>query len=158
MFPVSTNVNLIRQLLEQIAQYYLLLLRGSIIQSAPATATTNWSIVLLTWLVIIPDSSTRPLCAGWNRGIYSEMEMNLATNIREFCLHVYLFMPRSILYHTIKSYDMGPPALLPIRRKVCCGFLEPLKTHRPRPGFNPLTLGPVASTLTSKSPRTITPR
>jgi hypothetical protein len=25
---------------------------------------------------------------------------------------------------------MGPPALLPIQRKVCCGFLSPLQIHR----------------------------
>jgi hypothetical protein len=25
---------------------------------------------------------------------------------------------------------MGPQALIPIRRKVCCGFLSPLKIHR----------------------------
>jgi hypothetical protein len=29
----------------------------------------------------------------------------------------------------VKSYDMGPPALLPIRRKVCNGFLSSLKIH-----------------------------
>jgi hypothetical protein len=29
-----------------------------------------------------------------------------------------------------KSYDMGPPALIPIRRKVCCGLLSPLEIHR----------------------------
>jgi hypothetical protein len=29
----------------------------------------------------------------------------------------------------------------------CYRFLTPLKIHRPRPGFNPRTLGPVASTL-----------
>jgi hypothetical protein len=28
------------------------------------------------------------------------------------------------LQHAVKSYDMGPPALLPILRKVCCGFLS----------------------------------
>jgi hypothetical protein len=32
-----------------------------------------------------------------------------------------------VLLHVVKSYDMGPAALLPIRRKVCCGFLSPLK-------------------------------
>jgi hypothetical protein len=26
--------------------------------------------------------------------------------------------------HAIKPYDMGPPALLPIGKKVCCGFLS----------------------------------
>jgi hypothetical protein len=39
------------------------------------------------------------------------------------------------------------PALLPIRRKVCCGFLSPLRNPSPRPGLSPPPLGPVASTL-----------
>jgi hypothetical protein len=34
--------------------------------------------------------------------------------------------------HAVKSYDMRPPASLPIRRKVCCGFLWPLKIYRLR--------------------------
>jgi hypothetical protein len=28
--------------------------------------------------------------------------------------------------NAIKSYDMRPPALLPLRRKACCGCLLPL--------------------------------
>jgi hypothetical protein len=35
---------------------------------------------------------------------------------------------------------MGHPALLPIRRKVCCGFLSPLKSVASA-GFVPVTLG-----------------
>jgi hypothetical protein len=35
---------------------------------------------------------------------------------------------------------MGPPALLPIRRKVCCGFLSPLKCIA-LAGFEPATFG-----------------
>jgi hypothetical protein len=35
---------------------------------------------------------------------------------------------------------MGPPALLPIRRKVCCGFLLPLKSIASA-GFVPATVG-----------------
>jgi hypothetical protein len=31
--------------------------------------------------------------------------------------------------HAVKSYDMGPPALLPTLRKVCCGLLSPLNIH-----------------------------
>jgi hypothetical protein len=31
----------------------------------------------------------------------------------------------SILLHAVKSYDMGPAALLPIQTKACCGFLSP---------------------------------
>jgi hypothetical protein len=30
----------------------------------------------------------------------------------------------------VKSYDMGPSALLPIRQKLCCRYLSPLKIHR----------------------------
>jgi hypothetical protein len=32
--------------------------------------------------------------------------------------------------HATKSSDMGPPPLLPTRRKVSCGFLSPLKIHQ----------------------------
>jgi hypothetical protein len=49
---------------------------------------------------------------------------------------------------------MGPTALLPLRRKWCYGFLSPLKIHRPRPGLNPRTLGPVASTRPPRTPPT----
>jgi hypothetical protein len=38
-------------------------------------------------------------------------------------------------------------------RRLCYGFLSPLKIHQPRPGSNPRTLGPVASTLTTSTPR-----
>jgi hypothetical protein len=34
-------------------------------------------------------------------------------------------------------YDMGPPALLPLRRKACWGFFTPWKIRRLRPGLNP---------------------
>jgi hypothetical protein len=33
--------------------------------------------------------------------------------------------------------DTGPTALLPFRRKACCGFLRPKKIRRLRPGSNP---------------------
>jgi hypothetical protein len=57
------------------------------------------------------------------------------------------------IQHAVKYYDMGPPPLPPIWRKVCCGFLSPLKNPSPRRGFNPRPLGPVASTLITKPPR-----
>jgi hypothetical protein len=50
-------------------------------------------------------------------------------------------------FYAVKSYDMGPTALLPFRRKSCFGFLLPLKIHRPWPGLNPRILGPMAITL-----------
>ena len=43
--------------------------------------------------------------------------------------------------------DMGPTALLPLRRKACWGFFSPLKIRRLRPGLNPRTWVPKASTL-----------
>jgi hypothetical protein len=49
---------------------------------------------------------------------------------------------------------MGSTALLPARRKSCYGFLSLLKIHRPWPSFNPRTLGPIASTITTRPPRT----
>jgi hypothetical protein len=35
-----------------------------------------------------------------------------------------------VFLHAVKSYDVGPSALFPIRRKVCWWFLSPLKIHR----------------------------
>jgi hypothetical protein len=43
---------------------------------------------------------------------------------------VFLFILASDILHAIKAYNMGPPALLLLQRKVCCGFLSPLKIHR----------------------------
>jgi hypothetical protein len=48
---------------------------------------------------------------------------NLAS--QNFC-----FTLASDFSHAVKSYDMGPLALLPLWRKVCCGRLLPLKIHR----------------------------
>jgi hypothetical protein len=53
-----------------------------------------------------------------------------------------------------KSFDMGPTALLPLRRKVCCGFLSHWKISRPRPGLNQRILGPMACALANTPPRT----
>jgi hypothetical protein len=41
----------------------------------------------------------------------------------------YFFHTCRVLLHAIKSYNMRPPALLPLERKVCCRFLLPLKPH-----------------------------
>jgi hypothetical protein len=45
------------------------------------------------------------------------------------------------------------PLYFPSERKVCCGFLWPLKIHRLAWVLNPQPLGPVASTLTTAPPR-----
>ena len=44
-------------------------------------------------------------------------------------------------------YDMGPTALLPLRRKACWGFFFALKIQRLWPGLNPQTWVLKASTL-----------
>jgi hypothetical protein len=49
--------------------------------------------------------------------------MNLAFEIS-------LLILRSDLLYAITSYDMGPKAVFPLRRKVSSGFLLPLKIHR----------------------------
>jgi hypothetical protein len=41
-----------------------------------------------------------------------------------------LFILASDILHAIKSYDMGPPALLTLWRKGCYRFLLPVKVHR----------------------------
>ena len=58
-------------------------------------------------------------------------------------------LPRNIQgsFTCHKIYDMGQTALLPFRRKACWGFFRPEKIRRLRPGLNPRTWVPKASTL-----------
>jgi hypothetical protein len=74
-------------------------------------------------------------------------------NGREFCRRSISFILRRVLQHAVKSHDMWPTALLPLRNNSCYRFLSPLKIHRPRPGMNPRTLGPVESMITTRPPR-----
>jgi hypothetical protein len=67
-----------------------------------------------------------------------------------------LLYPRGtsrVLLHAIKSSDMGPPALLPIRKEGVLRIFIALKNPSPWPGSSPQPLGTVASTLTTTSPR-----
>jgi hypothetical protein len=48
---------------------------------------------------------------------------------------------------------MGPTVLLPFRRKARWGFFSPWKIRRLRPGLNPWTWVPEASTLTPTPPK-----
>jgi hypothetical protein len=57
------------------------------------------------------------------------------------------------LLHAVKSYDMGPSGLLPIRSKVCCGFLSPVEIYHLSRVRTRNLWGPVASTLTTTPPR-----
>jgi hypothetical protein len=85
----------------------------------------------------------------------SEAGSSLVGNDSEFCGHCISFILRRVLQHTVKSHDMEPTALLPLRKKSCYWFILSLKIHGPRPGLNPRIFGPVASTITTRPPRTI---
>jgi hypothetical protein len=78
----------------------------------------------------------------------------LQKEIIYFALLNISFIFRRILQHSVKFYDMGPTAILPLWRKACCGFLSPLKINLPQPGLNSRTISPMASTLTITPPRT----
>jgi hypothetical protein len=78
-------------------------------------------------LGITPDSSTR---APWK--FYQQRHLGQVGGINEGVriLRISNWNTSRVLQHAVKSYDMGPPALLPIRRKLYCGFLSPLKINR----------------------------
>ena len=61
---------------------------------------------------------------------------NIANN---FCLKCWLPCYILGIFYVLKIYDMGPTALLPLRRKACWGIFCPLKIRQLRPGLNPQT-------------------
>jgi hypothetical protein len=64
--------------------------------------------------------------------------MNIAKEMLNFTYEV-SHIPR-VLQHAVKSYDMEPTALLPLRRKSCYGFLSPLKVLSSLAGTEPANL------------------
>jgi hypothetical protein len=56
-----------------------------------------------------------------------------------------------VLLHAVKSYDIGNPALLPIREEGVLRIFIALKNPSPWPGSNPQSLSPMASALTTIS-------
>jgi hypothetical protein len=97
-----------------------------------------WTIILL----IHP-----PVLSGCTR------TKEVARNVLEFCRRSISFMLSNVLLHAIKTYDKCPPALLPIRRKACCGLFIAIKNPSPWPGLNPRPLGPETSSLTTSPPK-----
>jgi hypothetical protein len=66
----------------------------------------------------------------------------------KFCLFIPVGL-KEFFYIPVKSYDMGPPALLHIREEGVLRIFIPLKNPSLWPGIEPSILGPVASTLTT---------
>jgi hypothetical protein len=56
-----------------------------------------------------------------------------------FCLRNIYFILVVEFLDVVKSYNIGPPALL-LLRKACCGFVSPLKTI-PSAGYEPANPG-----------------
>jgi hypothetical protein len=59
----------------------------------------------------------------------------------EFCLTNYLFHASKGFLICRKILDMEPTALLPLRRKSCCGSWSPLKNLSPSAGLEPANIG-----------------
>jgi hypothetical protein len=99
-----------------------------------------------------PNSSTRAL---WQSYLSPSSKSGGKGDVMNFALRCMSFILQRVLWH-VKSYNTGLrlTALLPLWRKVCCGFLSPLKIHRPQPHLNLQTLGPMAGMLTTRLPRT----
>jgi hypothetical protein len=126
--------------------FLLLLLRSGRIRR-PLYCDHFWYIVRHISLLISPVSSTTALWqlpAERNNSKVGETWREMAV---EFCLRSISFIFVCFL-RAVKSYDMGPTALLTITTKLCYGFLSPLKIHRPQPGLNPRILGLMTSTTT----------
>jgi hypothetical protein len=87
------------------------------------------------WLKLTPDLTTR-WATGNDNFVYS-------------CLWDF---KSSFTCHKILQHGTFP-FYFPSERKVCCGFVLPLKIHRLGQVLNPQPFGPVASTLTTTPPR-----
>jgi hypothetical protein len=61
------------------------------------------------------------------------------------------YLARRVLLYAV-NLRHGTDDFTPLRRRRATDFIT-LKIHRPRPCLNPRTLGPVASTLTTRPPR-----
>jgi hypothetical protein len=95
-------------------------------------------------LGLTPDLTTRDLFRSrrWAKERGNE----------KFCLFIPVGLQSSFTCHKILRHGTFP-IYFPSERKVCCGFLSPLKIHRLGRVLNPQPLGPVAITLTTTSPR-----
>jgi hypothetical protein len=100
----------------------------------PARVIVMWTMVWWYRLGVTPNMSTRAL---WQPPVVSggPVSRDISGGSRRMgeWMRIYSIRPHGTsreLQHAVKPYDIRPPALLPIRRKVCWGLLSPLKIHR----------------------------
>jgi hypothetical protein len=121
-------------------------------QGDSCTTTISDLLCVPIWFRIISYSSTRSIWQLPTDTFSSEAGETWRRNSRWILPAKFLFHTCRVLWHAVKSYDMGSNALLPLRKKSCYGFLSPLKVYRLRSGLNPRTLGAMASTVTTMTP------
>jgi hypothetical protein len=73
----------------------------------------------------VPDSSIRALWQSYRQGrlVARDEGNDEFGHAKYFCSNLWFL-------HAVKPYDMGPPTLIPLRRKGSWAFLSPLKIHR----------------------------
>jgi hypothetical protein len=113
----------------EVARYalhcFLLWLVVTLTEWYPTKRPKHWPFLIWVLIRLINPS----VLSGCIKDIY-KWSRELARNVLEFCWHSISIIVRKVLQHAVQSYDVGLLALLTIRRKVCCGFLSPLKIHR----------------------------
>jgi hypothetical protein len=101
-----------------------------------------------------PGSFNRALWKSYQQSHLVVKQKELANEIMDFCLMKNLFHASKGPLTYGKSFRRGTDGFTPLWRKACCGFLSRLKIHRPWQGLKPQNLGPMASTITTRPPKT----
>jgi hypothetical protein len=121
-------------------------------KASHATATILWSIVLPTWVLIIPNSSITVLCSGCRGDAYYRRGENLCQKWPLDFAYYYLYcISRSLTCRknlTTWGWWLYFPPKEVVRR-----ILSPLNVHCSQLGLNPWTLGPMASMINIIPPR-----
>jgi hypothetical protein len=69
-----------------------------------------------------PDSSVKSLWQSYQQNRLIANKNNLEKEMMTVAFKTYLFILRSDFLRAVITYDMGPTALLPLRRKTRCKF------------------------------------
>jgi hypothetical protein len=127
---------------------YCYCLLGAIAQGVPYTATITDLLCVPFWVLIHP-----PELSG------SKQQRHLVANqdkLGEKCQWILL---TKYLFHTEgsltcrKSLTWYRRLYFPSDRTRATACFILIKNHRPRPGLNPRTLGPMAVTISTRAPR-----